>query len=121
MLFLVPYRVIAIKSIDALEYYTFSNRTNATLYVPKGSKRAYQAAEYWKEFKEIIEIEVSSYVLGDANGDGVVNVSDVTAVINKILGKDPQPFNEAAADVKADGIIDVSDVTAIINIILGKW
>ena len=37
----------------------FSNRTNATLYVPKGSKEAYQIAEYWKEFKEIIEIDPS--------------------------------------------------------------
>ena len=33
----------------------FPNRTNATLYVPIGSKEAYLAAEYWKEFKEIIE------------------------------------------------------------------
>ena len=30
-------------------YYTFSNRANATLYVPMGSKSAYQAAENWKE------------------------------------------------------------------------
>jgi hypothetical protein len=35
----------------------FSNRTNATLYVPKESKEAYLAADYWKEFKEIIEID----------------------------------------------------------------
>ena len=33
----------------------FSNRANATLYVPAGSKSAYAAASYWKEFKEIIE------------------------------------------------------------------
>ena len=37
---------------------TFSNRTNATLYVPAGSKAAYQAADYWKEFKEIVEITI---------------------------------------------------------------
>ena len=37
--------------------YVFSNRTNATLYVPQGSKEAYKAADYWKEFKEIIEID----------------------------------------------------------------
>ena len=37
---------------------TFSNRTKATLYVPIGSKSAYESAEYWKEFKEIIEIEI---------------------------------------------------------------
>ena len=34
----------------------FTNRANATLYVPKGSKRTYEAADYWKEFKEIVEI-----------------------------------------------------------------
>lgn len=39
--------------------YVFTNRTNATLYVPKGSKSAYQAAAYWKEFKEIVEIDVT--------------------------------------------------------------
>ena len=35
----------------------FSNRTNAKLYVPAGCKAAYEAADYWKEFKEIIETE----------------------------------------------------------------
>jgi hypothetical protein len=34
----------------------FSNRANATLYVKQGCKAAYMAADYWKEFKEIIEI-----------------------------------------------------------------
>ena len=34
---------------------TFSNRTNATLYVPNGCKAAYETADYWEEFKEIIE------------------------------------------------------------------
>ena len=38
--------------------YTFSNRTNAILYVPAGCKAAYEAADYWKEFKEIIESEI---------------------------------------------------------------
>ncbi|MCR5395609.1 MAG: hypothetical protein K6E86_09460 [Bacteroidales bacterium] len=35
---------------------TFTNRANATLYVPEGSKTTYEATDYWKEFKEIIEI-----------------------------------------------------------------
>lgn len=35
----------------------FTNRTNATLYVPSGSKELYEAANYWKEFKEIVEKE----------------------------------------------------------------
>ncbi|MCR5362803.1 MAG: leucine-rich repeat domain-containing protein [Bacteroidales bacterium] len=36
----------------------FPYRANATLYVPTGSKAAYESADYWKEFKEIVEIEV---------------------------------------------------------------
>ena len=36
--------------------HTFSNRANVTLYVPAGSKAAYEAATYWKQFREIIEI-----------------------------------------------------------------
>jgi hypothetical protein len=36
----------------------FSNRTNATLYVPAGSKSAYEAATYWQDFKEIVEMNV---------------------------------------------------------------
>lgn len=31
---------------------------SATLYVPIGSKAAYEAADYWKEFKEIIETDL---------------------------------------------------------------
>lgn len=43
----------------AISNSVFTNRTNATLYVPKGSKSAYQAVDYWKEFKEIIELEAT--------------------------------------------------------------
>lgn len=39
---------------------TFSNSKNAKLYIPYSSKTAYEAADYWKEFKEIIEIKPSS-------------------------------------------------------------
>jgi hypothetical protein len=36
---------------------TFSNCSNATLYVPLGSKSAYEAADNWKDFKEIMEMK----------------------------------------------------------------
>lgn len=54
-----------------IERYTFSNRANATLYVPYGSKAAYEAADYWKEFKEIIEMPIppcTAPVLAFQNG-----------------------------------------------------
>ena len=67
------------------------------------------------EWQGHVEIKRSS--IGDVNGDGKVNVSDVTALINMILGI--TPMNETLADVNGDGRVNVSDVTALINIILG--
>lgn len=57
---------------------------------------------------------------GDVNLDGEVNISDVTSLVNYILGKDTTPFSEKAADVNGDGTINISDVTGLVNIILGK-
>ncbi len=54
---------------------------------------------------------------GDVNDDGKVNVSDVTALINMIMGI--TSMDEAGADVNGDGKVNVSDVSALINIILG--
>ena len=57
--------------------------------------------------------------LGDIDGNGEVNVSDVTALVNQILGT--AQFDSATCDVNADGSIDVSDVTTLVNIILGTY
>ena len=38
---------------------TFSSRYDATLYVPYGSKEAYEAADYWRDFYEIVETDVT--------------------------------------------------------------
>ena len=63
-------------------------------------------------------LNVWAYVIGDANGDGVVTVSDVVAVANYILGKNPQPFIFDAADVNGDGEITVTYVVLIARIVL---
>ena len=57
--------------------------------------------------------------LGDINGDGVVNVTDVTMLVNHILGINDESFVIENADVTRDGDITVTDVTALVNLILG--
>jgi len=47
---------------------TFSERRQATLYVPYGSKADYEAADYWKEFKEIVEMEPGEGEVVAVNG-----------------------------------------------------
>ena len=63
------------------------------------------------------KLTISTYVLGDINGDGVVDVSDYTGVANHIHDNTPDGFNAKAADVDENGAIDVSDYTGIANII----
>jgi hypothetical protein len=64
------------------------------------------------------KLTVVSNVLGDANGDGVVDVADVVAIVNYILEKSAENFNFKAADVNGDNIIDAADVVLVVNIIL---
>lgn len=58
------------------------------------------------------------YQLGDVDGSGVIDVSDVNSVINIILKKNTESDYPGNGDMNGDGIIDVVDVNAIINIIL---
>jgi uncharacterized repeat protein (TIGR02543 family) len=57
--------------------------------------------------------------VGDVNLDGDVNILDVLATVNYILGDDVMPFDFEQADMNEDGTIDVSDVMAINALILG--
>ena len=59
----------------------------------------------------------SAGIKGDVTGDARVDISDVNAVINVVLGKVP---STAAADVNGDYSVDISDVNLVINIMLGK-
>lgn len=57
--------------------------------------------------------------IGDVNGDGVINVADVTALVNIIAGKTTQ-YDSRLADVDENGTIDRNDVAALVDIILGN-
>ena len=59
----------------------------------------------------------SGKVTGDVTGDGQVDIADVNAIINIMLGKAQAV---AAADVTGDGQVDIADVNVVINIMLGK-
>jgi hypothetical protein len=57
----------------------------------------------------------SSYILGDLNDDGIVNILDVVLLVNIVLGN--EDFNPAG-DMNTDGLINVLDVVILVNAIL---
>ena len=86
---------------------------NATLHVPSGCAKAYRNANYWKDFEKIIE-------MGDANGDGDVDIADAVNIVNYVVGKSTPGFNDKAADVNSDGVVDIADAVRIVNLVVGK-
>ena len=64
-------------------------------------------------------IHGADFIRGDINGDREVNISDVTALVDYILGK-ATSYDASVCDVNADNEVNISDVTSLVDIILGK-
>ena len=62
----------------------------------------------------------SGTLLGDVNGDGTVNVTDITDLINAVLNEDYSSIVFANADMDSNGSINVTDVTELINQVLNN-
>ena len=57
---------------------------------------------------------------GDVDGDGQVNINDVTVLINYLLSDNATGVYLDAADCDLSGNISIRDVTALINFLLGE-
>lgn len=57
-------------------------------------------------------------LLGDVNGDGLVNITDVVLLVDHILGRENPAFIIGNADINSDGTINISDATQLLNIIM---
>lgn len=97
---------------------TFSPEAYETsiLFVPKILVNDYREAFGWKKFVHIDGITIQGN--GDVNGDGRISISDVTALIDKILDSQGASINLINADVNGDGKLSIGDVTDLINLLL---
>ena len=66
-----------------------------------------------------VQVAVSTK-LGDVNCDGSVDISDVSSLIDYLLGNDAGTFSPANADTDRDGEVSISDVTMLIDALLGN-
>lgn len=69
----------------------------------------------YKLLENILSYVCSGYLLGDANGDGNINVSDVVYLINYLFIGGPAPDPIARGDVNRDNFVNVTDVVYLIN------
>ena len=62
----------------------------------------------------------SQILMGDANLDGDISVTDIITAVSYVLGEDPEVFGFANADMDGNGEISIADITAIVDLILNK-
>lgn len=91
----------------------------ATLYVMPAYLKNYKEDLWWGRFYKISPIKDPS-AIGDANGDGKIDVADIVGVNDYLLLSLTDNFDETAADANKDGHISVSDISAIIDLILAQ-
>ena len=93
----------------------FPNYKDATLYVPVGCKAAYEAADYWNDFKMIKE-----FPNPDVNQDDDVDVVDVVDIARFVIGTPSGTFEEFLADLNEDGAVNLGDAVVLVNNIAGE-
>ena len=65
---------------------------------------------YWDDFK------IWTIMLGDINGDAVLNVLDIISIVDTILAGE----YISIGDLNEDGYLNVGDVVILVNVILGN-
>ena len=95
------------ESVTQIYNSSFANDNNLTLGVWFGSY-GYEYAQS----HNIPYILLDSVLLGDANGDGYVNISDVTDIQRAVAEMDTlDDLRKKAADINGDGVVTIDDAT----------
>ena len=64
--------------------------------------------------------QIGNYTIGDTNLDGVVNIVDVVALVNQVIGGGYEIEDLQYADINEDGTINVLDIISLMNQILSQ-
>ena len=78
---------------------------------------AQDAGGNWIGYILNLEEELLNQILGDLNGDQILNILDVILVVNIVLGNSE---TNLIADMNSDDIINILDIVLLVNIILGN-
>ena len=77
----------------------------------------YQVRDVTDTYLPLLEGDV---LIGDVDGNGSVEIGDVSTLIDYLLGSNPQPFVYAAADFSGDGSVSIVDVSSLIDFLLAR-
>lgn len=102
---------------DAFVFVGLSGKTNVSGYVFDENGKSFVLRDDVSQNAFRAYFKMNSN-FGDVNGDGDVNITDVSLLVNRILGIDNEGFIESNADISGDGDVNITDVTSLVNYIL---
>jgi len=111
-------QIIKLKCADPSQFNlnsTSVNKNHTTLYVPKGSKAAYDSSPDWQGYAFILEWNSRPQ---DVNSDDKINSADVVTVYNYVINGEKSGVSKEAADVNGDDKVNSADVVAVYNYII---
>jgi predicted NUDIX family NTP pyrophosphohydrolase len=109
-----------IEGITPDKFYTVTGLMPATPYLYRVKALYVNGTESkWSNTKEVLLSEGTT-MRGDVDGNGVVTIDDVTALISYLLSQDATGIDVAAADTDASGNVSIEDVTTLISYLLNR-
>lgn len=114
--------VTLIEGITPDKFYDVTGLIPATPYLYRVKSYYVNGTESnWSNTREVVLL-AGSVTKGDIDGDGSININDVTTLINDLLGSAAASLDPQVADCDSDGVINIGDVTSLINYLLnGQW
>ena len=111
-----------IEGITPDKFYNVTGLLPATAYLYRVKAIYVNGTEsMWSNYKEVLLKEGLDVLVGDADRNGIVNIEDVTAIVDYIL-TGTGDIDMTASDVNGNGIVNIEDVTDLVDYLLrGEW
>ena len=100
---------------DVTSPYTLNELESGAPYVTR--VKAVCGANSESDWTEAVQF--TTILMGDANGNGGIDIGDAVCIVNYVVGQPNTTFNAIAADLNHNGQIDVGDAVMVVNIVVG--
>ncbi|MFH2036728.1 MAG: dockerin type I domain-containing protein [Candidatus Zixiibacteriota bacterium] len=107
----------ACDTTDESGYYLIPDASGGTqtIHFEKGGYASFDTTLMIHENNEINARMAFNFLCGDANGNGAINIIDITYLISFLYKSGPAPIPVEAGDANGNGVINILDITYLIS------